>query len=280
MTAPPRPRARLPRRVYWVRRLVLLLVVTVVLGTGYGLVSALAASWRGGAGPTLVRTTGAEARGTPTAEPSSRSSPPSAPPASSPEDRRRAPRATREPLPEPEGVCPDADVVVAPNVTEAHVGQPIRIVLEVSTVATPACTWDVGPDSVFLKVVRDDASAEVVWSSQHCPDAMPTAQVVARRQHAAEVVVSWSGQISDPECSEVADWVLPGRYRALSVARGAVTPLDEGFRLKKAVPEVLVVPPTPSADATDDAETGSAPGAEESDDGSDDGSDEQSEAGG
>ena len=266
MTAPPRPRAPLPRRVYWVRRLVLLLVVAVVLGTGYGLVAALADAWRGRGGPTLVTTTGAEASPTPTPEPSAASSPTASPPSSQATDGRRPrQRVTEEPLPEPEGVCPDVDVVVEPRVTEAHVGAPIRIVLEISTEATPACTWEVSPESVFLKVVRGGDSGEVVWSSQHCPAAMPTAQVVARREQAAEVVVSWSGRISDPECSTVSGWVLPGRYEAVSVARGAVTPLEEEFRLRKAVPEVVVAPtptPTPSADATDGTEPDADPSAD------------------
>ena len=100
---------------------------------------------------------------------------------------------------------------------------------------------------------------------------MPTAQVVARREQAAEVVVSWSGRISDPECSTVSGWVLPGRYEAVSVARGAVTPLEEEFRLRKAVPEVVTAPtptatPTPGADATDGSEPDADPNADPTED--------------
>ena len=65
MTAPPRPRRPLPRRVYWFRRFVVLAVLAVVIGTGYGVVGSLADSWRGSDGPELVTTTGAEVRGTP-----------------------------------------------------------------------------------------------------------------------------------------------------------------------------------------------------------------------
>jgi hypothetical protein len=131
-------------------------------------------------------------------------------------------------------------------VTDAHVGAPIRIVLEVSTRSTPACTWEVSPDSVFLKVLRGDDGSEVVWSSQQCPDLVPTAQVVARQQQAAEVVVSWSGQMSDPGCTDQPAWVHTGTYRAVSVARGAVKPREEQFDLEKAVPKVVEVRPTPT----------------------------------
>jgi hypothetical protein len=140
----------------------------------------------------------------------------------------------------------------------AHLGDPIQIVLEVSTRSTPACTWEVAPDSVFLKVTRGAGSADqVVWSSQECPRLMPTAQVVARRQTPAEVVVSWSGRKSDPDCSDVAGWVHTGSYQATAVARGAVTPLEQDFEI--AAPKTLVVPspsPTPSRKPSNEASNG------------------------
>ncbi len=251
MTGPTRPRGPLPRRVYWVRRLVLLAVLAVVLGTGYGLVRALADSWPGEGPPERVTTTGAEVAARPdpigpTAEPSA-----TGPRPDSSDDRGSSAGAAREPLPEPDGECPDEDVVVRPHVADAHVGSPIRIVLEISTRSTPACTWEVSPDSVFLKVLRADEASEVVWSSQHCPELVPTAQVVARAEQAAEVVVSWSGQMSDLGCTDQPAWVHAGEFRAVSVARGAVKPKDEVFELDKAVPEVVVVTPTPTPHPTE-----------------------------
>jgi hypothetical protein len=254
VTAPTRPRGRLPRRVYWVRRLVLLAVLAVVLGTGFGLVGPLVGplvdSLPGGGGHELVTTTGAEVEVTP--GPADPATGPSAAPSPEPSaaDRGSRSRVAREPLPEPDGECADEDVVVAPHVADAHVGAPIRIVLQVSTRSTPACTWEVSPDSVFLKVLRGDEGSEVVWSSQQCPALVPTAQVVARQEQAAEVVVSWSGQMSDPGCTDLPAWVHAGEFRAVSIARGAVKPRDEVFELEKAVPEVVVVPPAPTPTPT------------------------------
>ena len=161
----------------------------------------------------------------------------------------------KQPLPEPDGVCPDSDVVVTPRVHDARLAEPIRIVLEVATKATPACTWEVSPDSVFLKVTRETTdSEEVVWSSQQCPGLMPTAQVVARHEQAAEVVVSWSGQKSDPECSKLPGWVHAGAFRATSIARGAVTPRQEDFTIADPAPEIVVLPsPKPTDGASGDA---------------------------
>ena len=228
-----------------------LAVLAVVIGTGYGLVTSLADSWPTAGGPELVTTAGAEVpatprpTGQPSVQPTGASRRPSADPGS-------GSKTTREALPEPEGECLDEDVVVQPHVTDAHVGAPIRIVLEVSTRSTPACTWEVSPDSVFLKVLRGGEGSEAVWSSQQCRELVPTAQVVARQQQAAEVVVSWSGQMSDPGCTDQPAWVHVGEYRAVSVARGAVKPREELFELEKAVPEVVLVPPTPTGTSTAD----------------------------
>ena len=269
MTAPSRPGRpaprRLPRRVYWVRRLVLLTVLAVVVGTAYGVVDALAGAWTRDeesdmAAPASAEVatsrTGAEDRpaATPSATPSA-TRPPEEGAGKAPGERRSGARAARERLPEPDGVCPDSDVLVRPRVHEARLGEPIRIVLEVSTASTPACTWEVSPDSVFLKVTRLTEESEVqVWSSQQCPDLLPTAQVVARQEKAAEVVVSWSGRMSDPDCSRNAGWVRAGSFRAVSVAGGAVTPLEEDFSIDEAVPEVVVEPsPLPTDEPGDES---------------------------
>ncbi len=243
--------------MYWVRRLVLLIVLAIVVGTGYGLVTALSAAWQdGGERPVATPASAEVTAGGSVQEPSPTGSPsesptsplptdppnPTDPPDSTGPTGSRT-EASREPLPEPEGVCPDEDVVVRPSVTDAHVGEPIRVVLEVSTQTTPACTWQVSPGTVFLKISRG-GQGDVVWSSQQCPALMPTVQVVARQSQAAEVVVSWSGQMSDEDCSDQARWVLPGNYRAESVARGAVEPLEERFELQEAVREPVTEVPT------------------------------------
>ena len=270
MTAPSRPRRpaprRLPRRVYWVRRLVLLAVLAVVVGTAYGVVGALGGAWSRFGAPDVAVPASAElttetdgAAGTGAVEPSTGPSPTGPPTEAAEEaaeeaaDRRAERRAGRDRLPAPDGVCTDADVLVQPRVPEARLGEPIRIVLEVSTRSTPACTWEVGPDSVFLKVTRltEDSEAHV-WSSQHCPGLVPAAQVVAREEKAAKVVLGWSGRMSDPECSRLAGWVREGSYRAVAVAGGAVTPLEEDFVIEAAVPEVVVEPSPLPTDEPDE----------------------------
>ena len=59
-------------------------------------------------------------------------------------------------LPQPEGACDPSDVLVTPSITDAHVAQPVRIVLEVTSLQSPACTFRVAPDTVVLRLLNPD----------------------------------------------------------------------------------------------------------------------------
>jgi hypothetical protein len=147
----------------------------------------------------------------------------------------------------PEGPCKDSDVLVTPSLTGAHAGGEVEVVLELTTVEEAACTWEVSPDSVFLSITTEDGP---VWSTQDCPDAVPTQAVVPRRDKADKVTVVWSGRESDDSCSASAPWVLQGVYTATAVARGSVTPVDVGFVLGNAVRPTKTETPTPTPTPT------------------------------
>ncbi len=149
------------------------------------------------------------------------------------EERRKERREKKDALAKPSGPCLDSDVVVTPDVVEPYVGRP-EVVLQLTTVESEACTWDVTPDSVFL-VISDEKGP--LWSSQDCPSAIPTEEVVVRRELAAEVEIAWNGKQSDRDCSEATDWVWPGQYVATAVARGAVTPVEVEFEMTRKVVE-------------------------------------------
>lgn len=150
------------------------------------------------------------------------------------EERRKERREEKkDALAKPSGPCLDSDVVVTPDVVEPYVGRP-EVVLQLTTVESEACTWDVTPHSVFL-VISDEKGP--LWSSQDCPSAIPTEEVVVRRELAAEVEIAWNGKQSDRDCSEATDWVWPGQYVATAVARGAVTPVEVEFEMTRKVVE-------------------------------------------
>ena len=84
---------------------------------------------------------------------------------------KKARREERQQLAQPQGPCDDGDVLVTPKITDAHAGSPVKIVLEVTTAESPACYWDLEPDSVFVNIQDDEDTT--IWSSQQCPRAVP-----------------------------------------------------------------------------------------------------------
>ena len=144
----------------------------------------------------------------------------------------------------PEGPCRDDDVLVTPTVADAHAGSPVEIVLEVTTVETEACFFEVGPESVFVNV---DGEEGTLWSSQHCPAAVPTETVVARREKAAKVSMWWDGKLSDEGCPRWSPWVEEvGGYTAIAAVRGSVTPVAIGFFLGTPVAPTVTKTATPT----------------------------------
>jgi hypothetical protein len=235
--------------VYWARR-TLVLAVAVLLVVG---VAKLLGSTTGGdgGGPASAQVVGAEESSGST--PSEFSLSPAVPSAiASPHasaGTARPAEPTRTPLAQPTGPCADEDVVVTPRVDEAHAGGDVTIALDVTTLTSAACTFTVSPESVAVKIT---SGADRIWTSQECPSAIPTEDVVPRRNRADTVNVVWSGRRSDSECSRTTQWALRGWYHAEAVALGAETPVDVQFELT-APPTRFVTPspsPTPTSKAT------------------------------
>ena len=193
------------------------------------------------------------------------------------QEQREADRA----LAEPSGPCADGDVVVTPTVPDGHAGSEVTIVLELTTIESPACTWEVDPEDVFV-TIKDDAAT--LWSSQHCPAALPTATAVPRRSEPDKVRFTWNAKESVPGCSIDTAWVWPGVYQVTAVARGSVDPVETLFTLGDPVASEPVEPEKSergddeSADEPD-ADTDTDTSSSDDDTDSDSGSDSGSEAG-
>jgi hypothetical protein len=250
MNAVARRRGRLPRRVYWFRRL---LVLGVACALVFGIAQLLGSTRVGSPdraarvaatpsnpGPASTGTAGSTG---PDATGPGATGPDATGPASAGGSAGAAPTKRPKPLPAPDGPCEDSDVLVTPEARRPHAGEPVRVVLKVSTVRTPACTWEVSPESVFVTVTSEVGP---IWSSQHCQDAVPTETVVARRKKADRVEMYWNGRESDPECSAVTPWVLSGGYTLSAVARGSVRPVETGFFLREALRPTTTITPTPT----------------------------------
>jgi hypothetical protein len=133
------------------------------------------------------------------------------------------------PLAEPEGTCEDEDVAVTPTVKNPVAGQDVRIVLELRTIVTEACTWEASSDTLTLKITSGD---DEIWTSRHCPRAVPDEEVTLRRDDTTRVKVTWDARRSDEECSKLTKWALPGWYHVAAAAL-AGEPSDLQFVLER-----------------------------------------------
>ncbi len=232
-----RPRGPLPRRVYWFRRL-------LVLGVACALVVGIARllDWsRDGSESGAEQATAVAAEPSATAAPERKkrkASPTAEPVKEDDEDKER------EELAKPEWPCEDGDVLVTPVIEDAHAGSDVKIVLELTTVEAEACFWEVSPESVFVNIESEENGT--LWSSQHCPGAVPTEDVVPRRERPAKVTMWWNGKESDEGCPVWTEYVLSGSYTAVAAALGSVTPVATGFYLGGAVAPTVTKTPTPT----------------------------------
>lgn len=233
MSAVTSPRGPLPSRVYWTRRILLLLVV-------FGLVFGLGRLLSGGGGdsegdsasPVGSSTRSEAPTGTPVATPT-------------PSESTGA-KGGKARLAQPDGPCEPEDVVVTPVVKQANVAEPVKVVLKLTTRVTDACTFQVSPSSVIMAITSGD---DPIWSSQQCRTVLPTETVIAREAKAAKVTVTWNGRRSDDECSDRTDWARGGWYHVEAVARGSVRPVDVQFRMEGPVQATITRAPSPTPKA-------------------------------
>jgi hypothetical protein len=146
-----------------------------------------------------------------------------------------SPSPTPTPPAEPTGPCPDSDVLVTPSVPDPVAGRDVAVVLNLQMGTTEACTWQVSSESVTLKIY---AGADDVWSSRECPGAIPTQDVVIRREVATPLTVVWSSKRSDQYCTDRTAWALPGVY-GIAAAAFEGEPTDVTFELKAPVAPIV-----------------------------------------
>lgn len=222
------PRGRLPSRVYWTRRL-------VVLGLPLLLVVVVVAMLGGGGGPTpRARLAGSPER-TPAAQPSAKVRPsgPVAVTTTAPAGRGKARKSGAKasssavPLASPDGPCAADEITVTPSADHARAGGDVTIAVQLRT-ARPACTFAVSPSSLAVKVT---SGSDSIWSTQLCRGAVPKETVVVRSAQPAIVPVTWNGRrTSDGTCGVTNAWARPGYYHALAAVIGS-EPTDVQFQL-------------------------------------------------
>lgn len=240
MTTVTRPRGPLPARVYWTRRL---LLVVVAFALVFGLARLFGSGGSGGpsAQPVGATPSSSDARvTTPAAGPRTTRTGRAAG-----TGKKRAKRATPAAtlLASPSGTCADSDVVATPSVKgTAYAGQSVVFTMTLSTRVAEACTWEVSAGTLVVKVT---SGTDRIWSTQECGGAVPKQQVVVRRDHPTAVAVGWNGQRSDTGCSRSTAWAEPGFYHVVAASFGS-DPIDVQFELRSPVPRTITATPTPS----------------------------------
>lgn len=237
MTASTRPRGRLPARVYWFRR-------SLVLGTAMALVFAVAQAV-GGTDP------GAEEQARTAAAPSAPDPTPTVAPMGPVPAKTgaAAPSGGAAVLPRPDGPCAVDQVTVTPSMKRATAGRSVALTFLLTGIS-PACTFEISRRTLVAKVV---VGPQRIWSTQDCPSSIPTGTVVVRSGTPTVVKVAWSGRTSDGECSRTAPYALPGYYRVIAAAIGS-EPSDDKFTLVAPERAVVVrtVQPKPKPKASGD----------------------------
>lgn len=218
-----RPRRRLPARVYWFRRaMVLLTALALVFAIGRLL---------NGSGSGSPESTARVTAGSPSPTPTTGLVGPLPVGASGSTGR---PVVTPTVLAAPTGPCAVDEITVAPTVPHPVAGGRVALVLELTGIK-PACTFTVSSRSIVAKVT---SGKDRIWTTQDCPRAIRAASVVVRSGAPTPVTVTWSGRRSDDECSRSADWALPGYYHLTAAVIGS-EPGDAQFRLTLAPRQVI-----------------------------------------
>lgn len=224
--------------MYWVRRLLILTVLAAVVVGFVGLGRLLTGASDGRSGEAQAAASADRSgespeagKGTDTApsRPAATGSGESDPDPDPDADPRKTRKSPKPPPAQPDGPCAEEDVVVTPSVKQAVGGSPIAIRLDLTTVESEACWWEVSPDTLALRITSGD---DETWSSRQCPGALPERSVVVRQDRRQRIRVQWSARRSDEECSRLTEWALPGDYR-VEAAAYAGEPRDEQFEVTR-----------------------------------------------
>lgn len=218
-------RGPLPARVYWVRRLMVLGIAALLV---VGVARILGGSGTGSSGPDRAATV---ADTSPSMTPSTNApatSAPTTPAETSPAHhggKQADDPVTRVAM--PSGPCPAGDVAVTPSVPNPVAGRDVTVILDFSTLTTPACTWTLSKNTLAMKIT---SGADLIWTTVQCAHAVPSQDLVLRQGDPVRVKLSWDARRSEDGCPVQTQWALPGTYH-LHVAALAGQPQDVAFLL-------------------------------------------------
>lgn len=232
MSSAPGPR-RLPRRVYIVRRVLVLLVLLLVIGL---IVLAVRWLWPNG--------DGSEADDpTPTPTPTQTDA---VDPTPGPTEESASPRSVQ--LDTATEDCDPTLISMRPSVADQEAGGPVTIHLSIATAQENACTLELEPDDVIATIGSD---GNKIWDSTPCETALLEEPVTVTPGWVTNVAVEWSGQRSGSNCTGGEEFVNAGDYGIQVATRGG-EPGRTGITLTE--------PPEPEPEDEEDDEGSSDDG--------------------
>ncbi|NYI79909.1 hypothetical protein [Nocardioides panzhihuensis] len=217
---------RLPASVYWRRRLaVLSIVLLLVVGLSRFFVNA-SDEPDDTATPVVDQPTATvTVTPTPSAEPSKQAGNAGG----NKPDKPKKPKSSAPP--EPTGECSPSDIVVEPAVADGYSYDNVTIPLQLRTVKASACTWKLSPDALQVRISQK--GGDLVWSTVDCPKAVPTKEIVVRRDVVTTLPLTWTGRrVVAGECTGHGPWVKPNFFVIVAAALGG-EPSSATFGLYK-----------------------------------------------
>ncbi len=200
------PVGSLPPRAYWLRRLLVLLVVLVLLVGLWWLIGGLGSGGNGSAAP--------GGSGSPGPSSSSPSATTSATTSATHSATTSPSTSTSKPSSSGSAtvaLCPDSviKVLATTGQTSYPAGTPAKLGVEVTNTGTTSCKRDVG--QAALELIVGSGSART-WSSDDCNPGGGHAIVTLRAGQTFATTVSWDRQKSAPGCPSGEPKAAPGHY--------------------------------------------------------------------
>jgi len=236
-----RPSGPLPSRVYWFRRLLLLVIVLALV---FWLSRSIGGQDQPATASTDPRTSSAP-RAAAAAEIGRLTDPALRSPSRHPRRSDTKHRAGKnddsakprhqpkaEPVPAaPDGACRPTEVRLKPQVSAGYrAGEAVEIRLQLRTTGRAACTLALGPDNLLVKVT---SGSDEWWTTAQCPGALFPSQLVVRADQPATYRMLWSGTRSATRCRPGAPKATPGTYVAAAAVIGG-EPAQARFVLEAA----------------------------------------------
>ena len=228
--------SRVPQRVYWFRRL---LVLVVVIAGAF-----VASRLLPGSSPTNTAAQTPEA----TVDAAPPVSTPGAPRqhhqrragahhgtgGMSDGRKRNATRPSPPPPAEPDGACAPSDITLVPSVADTYrVGDSPDIRLLLQTTGRPACTFQPSRSNLVVEVTDDNGA---IWTTDDCHAAIAPSTLVVRAAEQTVYHVPWSGLRSNRWCGDGARRAVAGTYQVLAAVLGG-EPSQSQFSLAEPRPK-------------------------------------------